>query len=1676
MPSHDFRDQPPRRRLHENPAHPEPVEGAKFVEGPELDRGPRCVEGPELIEAQSRPSPSLPLATVFAPPRSSRPHPAGFVLLFLVLFALPLFVLPGCGGGGGGGGGAIETAPPGNPLTPEDLLQLGNAAFARGEYENAITNYQKLLDNFLGSELRDDALIGMGDAQVELKAFEEARVSYKRVIDDFPNGDQVANAKLSIAKSHKREGDLIDGGTPGFVDPIVPGEFIANLQAKEAFLAVARDASLPESIRSEAQFSYAEALFRERNFPAARAAFDVYISPGLEPVTDDAAGIQRAHIQKGLAFIQEGGPTAAANAEASFRSAGATSMLTAASPAIGTEQFAQFGSIPIPLPGLPGLDEIVVKVISIASTATTTEDLNLRADLGIALALAYVQNDLRSAASRLEALAEKNKPEPLGDLVLFQLAEVRLQNRERDEAVRQYQRLLDTFPESVFAQRAHFRIGSIIFEVFNEEAATKTRIEFGLVSNLIASLRKAVGTRIEGGQARVAREGALSLIGALEGRGIPLPLTIAQPRGLQQAFEGAPYEQQLGAFGATGTVTWSLAADSSLPSGLTLASTGLISGTPTAAGQTIASITATDSEGESDTREFVLDVDPSRFTSAPRLLDAIVGRPYTAQLTAEGQAPFAFDSVRVQRVTTQGSLSDLPGFIPGLTLSGDGTITGTPTQSSGSQPFFIAVRATDSRARTQVAHFALFVQRQGQTSPVLPFPAPPPGFRPLNQIAQETTTVQQASQVAQQTATSTFYASLPPFAQELAISPDGSKLYAISGIFNNVLTEIDIATKAQRELRFTDLPPITFPSSLAVSPDGQHAAVVTFSQTLGEMFLIDLSSLQVLHRRPIGPRAQAVVFTPDSTKAVTFSQTQLTSLNVSDTTTLVVDTSFIGQGRALTPLPNSRLALVAGEFTSNLAALVDLETGSTRTFSIPGSSRFASALPNGTTVVLSEHEGTRLFVLNLSTGNIDTHFVGRLSGPFAVSRNGRIVAAQALASSELTVFEVESGRIRRIPLALPSRSEADGESAVLITADGEKIVVFDNPGETDSAAIVLTDTLDRLPVPAAGLPTRLRARSSAVLSPNEMSAFLLGESFPPPTGFVRQLALGEASSFPIVTRTVLLEAEVGLAFTHQLQVRGGTAPHTFSPGSGGLGIAGLQLSPSGLLSGTPEQAGLHAIDGTVTDVKSTSTSFSVPLFVNSPSGEIEPLVLLTQSLPESEAGVEYQQTLAGIGGSSPYAFSVARGQLPTGITLLPNGVLSGVPVRVTSVEIEFTLRDSKGMEASRIMTLVVDRDFPLIEKGTFELGAPAEFLVALDLDKDGRDDLAVAHDSSTTNVSLLISTEAGLPGSSKTLAVADPPAGAVRELHSGDFNGDGSPDLLARTFPGLGTRDPPLSRPALVPLLGDGNGGLNAGAPIDVFISVVNAVAGDLDGDRLDDVVAATSLNIPPLGVMPTVFFRLADAAGNFRAVGDLSTAPKLFTDLALGSILDPPRVDLAVLNLEDPSVPRNVVIYPTEPNGTANLSQGSVVDVGATTSTGSVRHLQSADLDGNGRSDLIVSLGDGMVRVVLTTSEGTFTAPAAYPVGTVNGRPVAADVTGDGFLDILLPSVPKTASNKPGLLEILPGVGDGTFDVPLRRSLDFVPASVTSGDFNGDGLPDVALVEQGAFKLEVFHNSKGRR
>ncbi|MDO8626082.1 MAG: FG-GAP-like repeat-containing protein [Candidatus Magasanikbacteria bacterium] len=274
-------------------------------------------------------------------------------------------------------------------------------------------------------------------------------------------------------------------------------------------------------------------------------------------------------------------------------------------------------------------------------------------------------------------------------------------------------------------------------------------------------------------------------------------------------------------------------------------------------------------------------------------------------------------------------------------------------------------------------------------------------------------------------------------------------------------------------------------------------------------------------------------------------------------------------------------------------------------------------------------------------------------------------------------------------------------------------------------------------------------------------------------------------------------------------------------------------------------------------------------------------------------------------------------------------------------------------------------------------------------------------------------------------------------LVGGDFNGDGREDLVSPAgFGGgnlgvvLGNGDGTFRRPTLLPV--------RSGA---TFVLVT-----DLNNDQKLDLVATRYFNNTLISVL------LGNGDGTFKTdvIYQAGTAP---TRLASADLNGDGKVDLAVAD----GAGSAVQILLGKGDGTFQDPVAKIIKLpGGKNSNPS--SLALADVNRDGQTDLVVThwlAGGDVVSAHFGKGDATFGAPAFYPVGVDPNEVVVSDVNADGHPDLIV-SLYQHFGN--ASLNLLLNQGNGTFSAPdyFKAGLNTM-FDITSGDFNGDGVIDIA-------------------
>lgn len=212
----------------------------------------------------------------------------------------------------------------------------------------------------------------------------------------------------------------------------------------------------------------------------------------------------------------------------------------------------------------------------------------------------------------------------------------------------------------------------------------------------------------------------------------------------------------------------------------------------------------------------------------------------------------------------------------------------------------------------------------------------------------------------------------------------------------------------------------------------------------------------------------------------------------------------------------------------------------------------------------------------------------------------------------------------------------------------------------------------------------------------------------------------------------------------------------------------------------------------------------------------------------------------------------------------------------------------------------------------------------------------------------------------------------------------------------------------------------------------------DLDGDGRVDIVGAG------WGTNQVAVWK-QNLAGGFSGPTIYALDHFGWEDMAIGDVNGDGRPDIIVSSGQGLSNESLAVLY-QQPDG----SFGNPTYVGLGQPVGAVA---VGDIDGDGRQDIVAGMSfDSSLVIVRQTAVGTLAVPVAVPAPYTVGAVQVADLDLDGRADIVA---------KSGLgFVVWHQQADGSlgaytsYDAPIAGS--FYPQSITVGDIDGDGLPDL--------------------
>ncbi len=316
-------------------------------------------------------------------------------------------------------------------------------------------------------------------------------------------------------------------------------------------------------------------------------------------------------------------------------------------------------------------------------------------------------------------------------------------------------------------------------------------------------------------------------------------------------------------------------------------------------------------------------------------------------------------------------------------------------------------------------------------------------------------------------------------------------------------------------------------------------------------------------------------------------------------------------------------------------------------------------------------------------------------------------------------------------------------------------------------------------------------------------------------------------------------------------------------------------------------------------------------------------------------------------------------------------------------------------------------------------------------------------------------------GKAKNFTVGTNPVFVV----AGDFNNDSAVDLAIVNN---------INNKVSI-LLGDGFGGFpkpsgsNKYPEFLVGRSPLGAAVGDFNEDGNLDLAVANFRDDTVTILLGNGLGAFTEASGSPIPVGD----GPIF--IAVGDFDADGFLDLAVANHGSDNSSDNVSIFLGNGDGTFIEAAGSPITVGSPPVSSQPVSIAVGDFDNDGNLDLAVAnFVDKSVSILLGDGSGDFSvAPncdiALLNICTVGTQPVSVvtgDFNNDGVADL---AVANESTKNVSILLGNAVTTAGLFQAAQNFKLGKIPVSLTVADFNGDGALDLAAAHFPGKQLSVI-------
>jgi Bacterial Ig-like domain (group 3)/FG-GAP-like repeat len=241
-----------------------------------------------------------------------------------------------------------------------------------------------------------------------------------------------------------------------------------------------------------------------------------------------------------------------------------------------------------------------------------------------------------------------------------------------------------------------------------------------------------------------------------------------------------------------------------------------------------------------------------------------------------------------------------------------------------------------------------------------------------------------------------------------------------------------------------------------------------------------------------------------------------------------------------------------------------------------------------------------------------------------------------------------------------------------------------------------------------------------------------------------------------------------------------------------------------------------------------------------------------------------------------------------------------------------------------------------------------------------------------------------------------------------------------------------------------------------------SVVVADVNGDGKPDLIVASWSKDGGQGSEGSVDVLLGNGDGTLGPPVRYGTVGAQAFSLAVGDVNGDGKPDLVVANncLSLTACNTGGGVTVLLGNGDGTFQPGTIFYSGGQ----SAESVAIADMNHDGHPDLIVineahlgGSGPGVVGILLGNGDGTFQPVVGYTVGNQLSQALAVgDLNADGNPDVVV-----VGDEDPGSVSVLLGNGDGTLQAQVfYPSGGQEPVTVAIGDVNGDGHPDLAVAQ----------------